>query len=248
MSKLFGCSFCTILHSPPPCLVMDSASEPWLQSSPSSISHADATKPSLTQKKPRHRHSPAQLAALNELFEKTEHPSLEQRISLAERLGMYVLLCYIALFLRNKLLGNRETKTVNAWFQNKRASSKKRSRNHLHTDARQTRATAAPPPSSASTSLPHIAEFDDYHDDEISSLDLNQSRLVPDLARQHHHSAYISGNGDAPRFMNEPELAPRRMHGGLPTTEQIDELKRMYDINPHPSTELRQALSERLGM
>jgi len=124
----------------------------------------------------------------------------------------------------------------------------KRSRNHLHTDARQTRATAAPPPSSASSSLPHIAEFDDYHDDEISSLDLNQSRLVPDLARQHHHSAYISGNGDAPRFMTEPELTSRRMHGGIPTTEQIDELKRMYDINPHPSTELRQALSERLGM
>lgn len=224
---------------------MDPASEPWIQSSPTSTSHV--TKPSLTQKKPRHRHSPAQLAALNELFEKTEHPSLEQRISLAERLGMYVLLSYIAISLGNKLLGNRETKTVNAWFQNKRASSKKRSRNHLYNDSRQTRATAAPPPPSASSSLPHIAEFDDYQDDEIPSLDLNQSRLVPDLARQHHHSAYISGNGDSPRFVAEPESTPRRMRA-LPSTEQIDELKRMYDIDPHPSTELRQALSERLGM
>jgi hypothetical protein len=229
---------------------MDAASEPWIQSSPSSTSHADATKPSLTQKKPRHRHSPAQLAALNELFEKTEHPSLEQRISLAERLGMYVLLFHTAMYLEIKLLkllGNRETKTVNAWFQNKRASSKKRSRNHLYNDSRQTRATAAPPPSSASSSLPHIAEFDDYHDDEIPSLDLNQSRLVPDLARQHHHSAYISGNGDAHQFVTETESTPRRMRA-LPSTEQIDELKRMYDIDPHPSTELRQALSERLGM
>ena len=43
-------------------------------------------------KKPRHRHSPAQLAALNELYDKTEHPSLEERTSLAERLGMYVTL------------------------------------------------------------------------------------------------------------------------------------------------------------
>jgi len=42
------------------------------------------------QKKPRHRHSPAQLAALNELFDQNEHPPLEHRTTLAERLGMYV--------------------------------------------------------------------------------------------------------------------------------------------------------------
>ena len=41
-------------------------------------------------KKPRHRHAPHQLAALNELYDKTEHPSLEERTALAERLGMYV--------------------------------------------------------------------------------------------------------------------------------------------------------------
>lgn len=48
---------------------------------------ADSAKPS---KKPRHRHSPTQLAALNELFEKSEHPALEERSLLAEKLGMYV--------------------------------------------------------------------------------------------------------------------------------------------------------------
>ncbi|KAI6048039.1 hypothetical protein EDC04DRAFT_47785 [Pisolithus marmoratus] len=67
---------------------------------------ADTGKPS---KKPRHRHSPTQLAALNELFEKSDHPSLDDRVELAEKLGM-------------------ETKTVNAWFQNKRASTKKRNK------------------------------------------------------------------------------------------------------------------------
>ncbi len=41
-------------------------------------------------KKPRHRHLPHQLVALNELYDKTEHPSLEERTTLAERLGMYV--------------------------------------------------------------------------------------------------------------------------------------------------------------
>lgn len=46
----------------------------------------NADKPS--SKKPRHRHSPVQLAALNELFDRNEHPSLEERTELAERLGM----------------------------------------------------------------------------------------------------------------------------------------------------------------
>jgi hypothetical protein len=39
-------------------------------------------------KKQRHRHSQVQLAALNDLYEKTKHPSLEDRTSLAESLGM----------------------------------------------------------------------------------------------------------------------------------------------------------------
>lgn len=43
------------------------------------------------QKKPRHRHSPAAIAALNELYDRDEHPALELRTSLAKRLGMYVL-------------------------------------------------------------------------------------------------------------------------------------------------------------
>ncbi|KAJ7805171.1 homeodomain transcription factor [Mycena olivaceomarginata] len=60
-------------------------------------------------KKPRHRHSAIQLAALNALYEETEHPSLAQRTSLAQSLGL-------------------ETKSVNAFFQNRRASQKKQPR------------------------------------------------------------------------------------------------------------------------
>ena len=41
-------------------------------------------------KKPRHRHSPQQLQLLNELYDRDEHPSLDDRTQLAERLGMYV--------------------------------------------------------------------------------------------------------------------------------------------------------------
>ncbi|KAJ7103510.1 hypothetical protein B0H15DRAFT_812493 [Mycena belliarum] len=57
----------------------------------------------------RHRHSPAQLAGLHELYQATTHPTLDQRIALAKSLGL-------------------ETKSVNSYFQNKRASTKKRPR------------------------------------------------------------------------------------------------------------------------
>ncbi|KAJ7610985.1 homeodomain transcription factor [Roridomyces roridus] len=81
-------------------------------------------------KKPRHRHSAVQLAALNNLFADTGgHPSLNQRTELAHTLGL-------------------ETKSVNAYFQNKRASSKK-----------QPRGTPYDPP--ARIHLPPID--DDYH-------------------------------------------------------------------------------------
>ena len=51
--------------------------------------HNDPDNPDkASSKKPRHRHSPVQLAALNELFDRNEHPSLEERTELAEKLGM----------------------------------------------------------------------------------------------------------------------------------------------------------------
>lgn len=39
-------------------------------------------------KKPRVRHTEAQLAALNDLYEANEHPPLEERAALAEDLAM----------------------------------------------------------------------------------------------------------------------------------------------------------------
>ncbi|KAJ6604673.1 hypothetical protein DFH09DRAFT_318207 [Mycena vulgaris] len=57
----------------------------------------------------RHRHSAAQLTALNELYEETTHPTLNQRTALAQSLGL-------------------ETKSVSSFFQNRRAATKKRPR------------------------------------------------------------------------------------------------------------------------
>lgn len=66
---------------------MDPSFDSWPNPQPMSLPiPPDPTKDKL--KKPRHRHSPAQLAALNELYDKNEHPALDLRTSLAERLGM----------------------------------------------------------------------------------------------------------------------------------------------------------------
>ncbi|KAK0465522.1 homeodomain transcription factor [Desarmillaria tabescens] len=154
-------------------------------------------------KKPRNRHSPEQLAALNELYERDEHPALEVRTSLAEQLGM-------------------ETKTVNSWFQNKRASTKKRTvaQRSLPYDSPRINPQLPSNSSSASTT-PRPSELGDYQDDDYL--------LEP------------------PHFNSENDSMPRRLRL-RPTPDQADELKRVYSVNPHPTTEQRQILAERTGM
>ncbi|THV06607.1 homeobox-domain-containing protein [Dendrothele bispora CBS 962.96] len=176
------------------------------------------------QKKPRHRHSPLQLAALNELYEKDEHPALELRVSLAERLGM-------------------ETKTVNAWFQNKRASSKKRtmSRPNAHYDA--------PSVSHSTSSISRTADMDDY-DDDYSSIDYQnpvRSHSPVPSSNGRSWSTFYSGNLEPTQFLTENDNVPRRIRI-RPTGEQIEELRKLFSITHHPSAEQRQALAERIGM
>lgn len=43
-------------------------------------------------KKPRHRHTPFQLTELNKLYEVNSNPPLQERLELAEKLGMSVAL------------------------------------------------------------------------------------------------------------------------------------------------------------
>ncbi|KAG6911360.1 hypothetical protein DXG01_001031 [Tephrocybe rancida] len=183
----------------------------------SDLSHQDLPKDK--QKKPRHRHSPAQLVALNELYDKNEHPPLELRSSLAERLGM-------------------ETKTVNAWFQNKRASSKKRTRGVPYN------VPPVMPSSAASTSnnpTRHPSEFDDYYfEDDYLPLD-DYSRATSIVPSEY------AGHPDYSHFTSETDSMPRRMRI-RPSAEQTDELRQLYNITPHPTTDQRQHLAERIGM
>ncbi|KAG2350931.1 hypothetical protein BDR05DRAFT_955073 [Suillus weaverae] len=238
----------------------------------------DSTDKGTSTKKPRHRHSPNQLAALNELYEKNEHPSLDDRTELAEKLGM-------------------ETKTVNAWFQNKRASTKKRNKPaaSASTDAPPQKSpsstlpsianllNSSPPPPSASSRnvssrshpsssrrkqkdilLLHDNEAYHSHDKSFAPEFLPQDRFVPEnqaVDTDRHHAVYAERGHFLPdadsRFVSENDgasdgVTSRKGRGEPPrnktTPEQVDELRRVYAINAHPSKDDREELAERIGM
>ncbi|KAG9222388.1 hypothetical protein CCMSSC00406_0002723 [Pleurotus cornucopiae] len=182
------------------------------------------------QKKPRHRHSPAAIAALNELYDRDEHPALELRTSLAKRLGM-------------------EVKTVNAWFQNKRASSKKqRSRGGVPSQ-RTSRGKGANTPQDLHKYDDDLEDEDDYSRAD-SPYSLNNSSVSiagSDNPSQTVSPTFYAGNPDHTHFLVEPTDMPRKMRN-RPTAEQTEELRKLYNQNPHPSTEQRQMLAERINM
>ncbi|KAJ2918354.1 hypothetical protein MD484_g2063, partial [Candolleomyces efflorescens] len=200
----------------------------------------------LQQKKPRHRHSPEQLAALNSLFDRNEHPPLEARAALAERLGM-------------------ETKTVNAWFQNKRASSKKRTRNQAandqsgsHSNTQPVSIPAPPPPAPPSAATTPGDIHPDLEEDEQQHSVTSPGHYSP--SQKVSQSSEISLASNSSSFFANPDLHfgslsdsadPLSMSRKMrmrPTAEQTEELKKLYHLTPHPTSEERQALAERIGM
>ncbi|KAL0571976.1 hypothetical protein V5O48_009978 [Marasmius crinis-equi] len=189
---------------------------PVAHSSPSDVSRD-------RQKKPRHRHSPAQLAALNELYERDEHPALELRISLAERLGM-------------------ETKTVNAWFQNKRASSKKRTVNRTAPESESPPINSILPPNHPA--MNHHEEY--FEDDHYPLIDLAQRPSLQSSNPALGWSQFYGSSPDHAQILTDNEAA-RRMRI-RPSPEQTEELRKLFQVAAHPSTEQRQALADRIGM
>lgn len=198
------------------------------------------SKPS--QKKPRHRHSPAQLAALNVLFDQDDHPPLELRSALAKRLGMQVPLIPNSPFSYIDYLFSREAKTVSAWFQNKRASTKKRSKGAPSLDV--TPANPMPtqfPPSSYPS---YRTKYDDYQDDDYPPPPSAPYSRASSVLPSDIPSFYYPNTTDPTYFMPEGDSITHYQ----PSPAQIEELKSLYMINPHPSAEERQVLAERIGM
>ncbi|VDB94523.1 unnamed protein product [Peniophora sp. CBMAI 1063] len=242
----------------------------WLEDA--GISKEPSTSTDKAQpKKPRHRHSAHQLQLLNELYDRDEHPSLDDRTHLAERLGM-------------------EVKTVNAWFQNKRASNKKRNNNKAAATAATgpplpaaaappapmpvappasyqqslelppiaTLLASTPPPPSATAEqieIPEYAGQGEYPGPPLLHAEHPSlgyaSYGPPPTADPHHQAAFYAGN---PQFRHmydaaQPELASSKPKArSRPSQYQTDEMRSLYARNPHPTREEREELCERIGM
>ncbi|KAJ6623139.1 hypothetical protein B0H10DRAFT_823449 [Mycena sp. CBHHK59/15] len=166
------------------------------------------------QKKPRHRHSAVQLAALNHLYELTDHPPLHQRMALAQSLGL-------------------ETKSVNAWFQNKRASTKKQPRGAPYE-------VPSPPSVLSSHISPHTDIDDDYY-------------LPVDSVTRNQHFRSQPLDFDHRRIRNQYSV-PTNPHTQLDPTDfqlsvrQIEELRRIYTINRHPTSDETRVIANRTGL
>ena len=148
----------------------------------------------------------------------------------------------------------RETKTVNAWFQNKRASNKKRSRPGLSSST-----IDLPPISSllsVDSSTPPLVE-DSSISEFPSSPTLSRapepstrtSRVLTSAETQ-QQTAFYAGNPEHCHSYESPvpELPTRQKMRMRPSLSQTEELRRAYVINPHPTKELREELGKKIGM
>lgn len=88
--------------------------------------------------------------------------------------------------------------------------------------------------------------MDDFHDNEGQSLDNHHSRSAS-LGPSDVSSSFYAGNSDHSQFYTESDSIPRKIRM-RPSSEQTDELRKLYNINPHPTTEQRQALASTIGM
>ena len=154
----------------------------------------------------------------------------------------------------------REVKTVNAWFQNKRASCKKR-----NNKANSTPAAVHPSSSASSTntnqfelapisqliasvSAPSPHDYDDSEDDH-SYVD----RLPPISASTQQRpprtrSIFYSSSPQHQHLFDAEMSSMPRKGRSRPSAAQTEELRKLYDANPHPSKEEREELGRRIGM
>lgn len=147
---------------------------------------------------------------------------------------------------------DRETKTVNAWFQNKRASTKKKNKGAVADsfDLPPITSLLGSSASSASHSPLQIDELDEFPDDDyLDGGALRPSPLVAALDDPRRQALFYAGNAEHKHFFAEAEQMPRRMRmRNRPSTEQTDELRKLFASNAHPSKEDREELGERIGM
>ncbi len=150
----------------------------------------------------------------------------------------------------------RETKTVNAWFQNKRASNKKRSRPGLSSSSYDlpsissllSSVDSAPPSLVEDPSisdfhspalLPRIQQSSTRNSHALSSAETSQQQTAFYVGNPEHCHTYESS---APELPSRPRMRMR------PSLSQTEELRKAYIDDPHPTKDMREALGKRIGM
>jgi hypothetical protein len=126
---------------------------------------------------------------------------------------------------------------VNAWFANKRSATKKKSRST-------TASYSTPPPPS---------QIDEDEDDVASPVP--QSRLSTpqstlDYPQQLHNQLTFAAMNSDNRNVFESDAQTSRSNKSRirPSPKQLEELRKLYNSNTHPSREEREALGDRIGM
>lgn len=80
----------------------------------------------------------------------------------------------------------------------------------------------------------HNPELDDDDDEEY-----------PPMAQP--NSSFHTGTTEHAHYFADADIMPRRMRM-RPSPQQTDELRKLYNLNAHPTTEARQELADRIGM
>jgi homeobox domain-containing protein len=149
----------------------------------------------------------------------------------------------------------RETKTVNAWFQNKRAANKKRSRPGQSS-------STYDPPSISSLLSPVVSSPASLNEDssvprvnsppiprmQVPSTRIKHAQDSPEASKQ--QTAFYAGNPEHDHtYESSVAMLPSRPRMRMrPSQSQTDELRKAYLIDPHPTKEQREELGKRIGM
>jgi hypothetical protein len=150
----------------------------------------------------------------------------------------------------------RETKTVNAWFQNKRAANKKRSRPGQSSstyDLPPISSLLSPADSSPATynedsSIPQVNSPPSIPRMPVPSSRINNTPGSPEVTKQ--QTAFYAGNPEHDHtYESSVAMLPSRPRMRMrPSQSQTDELRKAYIIDPHPTKEQREELGKRIGM
>jgi hypothetical protein len=74
------------------------------------------------------------------------------------------------------------------------------------------------------------------------------SAMSMDIMNSSMQPSFFTGNIEHHHFGVESETSLPRRNRLRPSPDQAEELKRLYDSNPHPSREEREELGARIGM